>query len=455
MLRFFSPQSWAVKIPMVVGDTLLVFLSFVCAVSIKVALSGNLTFDLWIVQNSWVLGLFLLLYPFIFYVFELYDEERWGHSVRLLLSIIAAMGASACLAAVLSYLLFFSIFSGRIIIGLHCFISVVLIFGWRKVYCKFILSSEIAKKTVLLVGDGNVVDDIKLFFKNEELKVGSSTVNLHTCSVGSSLFKEVEKYNINTVVISSDIAGNSRLSQELIDLRFGGVSIFDAKYYFEVITGKVPVNIIKDACLVFYNHGQSFSPKLYIKFKRVFDVIFSLLILVAFSPLFLIIIIAIRIDSTGPVFFRQLRVGFMGKEYPVYKFRTMSDNAERDTGPTWASEDDHRVTRVGKVLRKSHLDELPQLFNILRGEMSLVGPRPIRKIFEDKGGESIPFYGLRHLAKPGVTGWAQVQSFDPRAGGGPRERLQYDLFYLRNRSNLFDFFILLKTVQSVFFRKGM
>ncbi|RJQ69913.1 MAG: sugar transferase, partial [Desulfobacteraceae bacterium] len=164
---------------------------------------------------------------------------------------------------------------------------------------------------------------------------------------------------------------------------------------------------------------------------------------------------AIKLDSKGPVFFQQERLGRHGRPFVLFKLRTMVNDAEKKTGPKWASADDSRITGVGRILRRARLDELPQLFNILKGEMSFVGPRPIRKCFEDEFAKKIPFYHLRHHVTPGATGWAQIQDFDPRTESGPQERLQYDLYYIQHQSLWLDMQIILKTFGTILFRKGV
>ena len=192
----------------------------------------------------------------------------------------------------------------------------------------------------------------------------------------------------------------------------------------------------------------------HIRIKRAVDICFSLVGTITILPFMLVIPLLIKLTSRGPVFFSHERVGLHQKPFRLYKFRTMKDNAEKETGPVWAQKGDPRVTPLGRVLRKTWLDELPQLFNVLKGEMSLIGPRPIRKVFEDKFSETIPYYFVRHYVKPGLTGWAQVNDFDTRADDGPLRRFEYDLFYIHEYSLSLDALIFFKTVQLMFRPKG-
>jgi exopolysaccharide biosynthesis polyprenyl glycosylphosphotransferase len=188
--------------------------------------------------------------------------------------------------------------------------------------------------------------------------------------------------------------------------------------------------------------------------KRLFDVTLALLLILPAAPILAIIAIAIKLDSPGPILFRQIRVGLHGVPFVIYKFRSMRQDAERETGPVWTGERDERVTRVGRLLRKFRLDEILQAVNVLRGEMSLVGPRPERPYFVDQLKLQIPFYGLRHYVKPGITGWAQVMYPYGASVEDAHEKLQYDLYYAKHKSLGFEAGILLRTIKIVLFGRG-
>lgn len=454
MLSFFSPQSLAAKRNIFAGDIVFVFVSFLFAVSTKVGLSSTITFEIWFRQSTWMFVL-LLIYPLVFYIFELYDEKRWYNATRLLVYISAAAVTATVLMAMLSYLISPSMFAGRIILALHALNSTLLIFCWRQCYARFFSDQNKEHLGILLLGTSPVLSDIQDIISSRIHNAQRPPVQIEKYTEHTDLPLTITNNQIHTVVVANKLINQPQLRQQLLDLRLSGTKICDAPYYYELLTGKVPVTRIQDSWFLFHNQGESFNPVFYTKAKKIADTTIAALILILLSPLLILIAIAIKMESKGPVFFKQRRVGYMGNQYLVYKFRTMINNAEEKTGPKWASVGDRRITRVGAFLRKTHLDELAQLVNILKGEMSIIGPRPIRKIFEDENIKSIPFYGLRHVLQPGVTGWAQVQSFDPRSENGPLERLQYDLFYLRNKSFIFDLFILLKTAQTVLFGKGV
>jgi exopolysaccharide biosynthesis polyprenyl glycosylphosphotransferase len=188
--------------------------------------------------------------------------------------------------------------------------------------------------------------------------------------------------------------------------------------------------------------------------KRLIDIVVSLIVLVAGLPLWILIAILIKIDSRGPVIYKQERVGKDGKIFTLYKFRSMHENAEALTGPTWAMKNDPRVTRVGKILRKLHLDEIPQFVNVLKGDMSLIGPRPERPVFVEKLSKEIPLYRRRLKVKPGITGWAQVKYKYDESIEDVKKKLQYDLFYIENMSLRMDLKIIAYTILHILSGKG-
>jgi sugar transferase (PEP-CTERM system associated) len=230
------------------------------------------------------------------------------------------------------------------------------------------------------------------------------------------------------------------------------VEILDSPSFYEELTGKLLIEGIQPSWFI-YSSGFKFS-SLKRAIKRALDILFSLIGLLLVLPFLPIVALLIKWSSPGPVLFKQKRVGERGCEFTLIKFRTMCDDAERDTGPVWASENDPRITKLGYWLRKTRIDEIPQLYNVLKGEMSFVGPRPERKEFVEKLSESIPYYGKRHFVKPGVTGWAQVRYPYGASDDDALEKLRYDLYYIKNYSLTLDIMILLETVKVVLFGRG-
>jgi sugar transferase (PEP-CTERM system associated) len=239
---------------------------------------------------------------------------------------------------------------------------------------------------------------------------------------------------------------------DILECRFRGVRVEEWTSFFEKLSGKIFVNSLRPGWLVFSDGAV--NTRLAEAVRRVFDVALSLLGLILAAPLLGLAALCIKLDSAGPVFFRQERVGKDGKVFTIYKLRSMHVDAEQASGPVWASEDDPRVTRVGRVLRKIRLDEIPQMFNVLNGAMSFIGPRPERPVFVDDLKEQIPFYVLRYTVKPGITGWAQVMYQYGSTVEDALEKLQYDLYYIKNMSIFLDLLILLKSLQVVLFSRG-
>ena len=254
------------------------------------------------------------------------------------------------------------------------------------------------------------------------------------------------------IVAEQDAQNRSRLAGALVEHRLGGLLVNDAVDYYEQLFGKIWIDSLNSEWFVY--SGGFKQTRISIFFKRCFDITFALLLLTLAAPFLLLIAIAIKLDSAGPALFRQVRVGLHGKTFVIYKFRSMRQDAECAGGPVWAAEGDQRATRVGRWLRKFRIDEIPQAVNVLRGEMSWVGPRPERPYFVDRLAQKIPFYNFRHCVKPGITGWAQVKYRYGASVEDAIEKLQYDLYYTKHRSFACDVEILLRTLKIVLFGKG-
>lgn len=240
--------------------------------------------------------------------------------------------------------------------------------------------------------------------------------------------------------------------RELLACRVLGVRVEEAESLFERLAGKLAVQAMRPSYMVF-NQGFAQNP-VSSAAKRALDIGLALVLLVALSPFLLLTAICVRLDSPGPVLYRQERTGRHGRAFTLLKFRSMRSDAEAHSGPVWAKENDPRITRFGRFARKTRLDELPQLVNVLAGEMSLVGPRPERPKFVDELAEQLPYYGLRHVVKPGLTGWAQINYPYGNTVEDARQKLQFDLFYIKNQSLLFDLSILFNTIKTVVLRRG-
>ena len=242
-------------------------------------------------------------------------------------------------------------------------------------------------------------------------------------------------------------------TNQLVALRLSGTRIMSLAEYYEQEWYMVPVHHIKDDWFLQSQGFSMVSNPISLRIKRIIDILLALVLLIATSPLVLLSAILIKLTSKGPVFFKQTRVGFKGDLFTIYKLRTMIRNAEKN-GAQWASNDDPRVTIIGNFLRKSRLDELPQCWNVLKGDMSFVGPRPERPEFTKDLADCIPYYNLRHTVKPGITGWAQVIFPYGASQEDALKKLQYELYYIKNQSLLLDLNVILRTSITVFQRTG-
>ena len=266
------------------------------------------------------------------------------------------------------------------------------------------------------------------------------------------LFDLVQRMRVDTVVVALEDRRGHLPTEELLHCRLTGIKVVEREAIYERITGKIAVEALRPSYLIF-NEGFARSPRKELA-KRALDLILASIGLVLTWPLMILTAIAVRLDSAGPILFTQERVGQDGRPFTLFKFRSMRADAEKASGPVWATEGDPRITRCGRFLRKTRLDELPQLFNVLGGSMSLVGPRPERPVFVDELSKQIPYYNQRHIVKPGVTGWAQISYSYGSTVEDALQKLQFDLFYIKNFSFLFDLSILFTTIKTVVLRKG-
>jgi len=289
------------------------------------------------------------------------------------------------------------------------------------------------------------------FLDKDGSRVGERLVN--PCIIGTydQLFEIAERYQVHTVAVCLEDRRAVLPVQTLLDMKAMGRDVVDGHYLYEEESGRLSIDHLKPSALIF---STGFRRRmLSMVFKRCVDVFVAAVGLLMLIPLFVLLGILIKVDSAGPVIYRQMRVGLRGRPYMIWKFRSMRKDAEK-SGARWASAEDPRISRVGKWLRKSRLDELPQLVNVLKGEMSLVGPRPERPVFVQELRNSIPYYDLRHTVRPGITGWAQTRFRYGASKEDSHVKLQYDLFYVKNLSLLLDLRIVLHTVKVMLMGDG-
>ncbi|MGV0976147.1 MAG: TIGR03013 family XrtA/PEP-CTERM system glycosyltransferase [Azonexus sp.] len=326
-------------------------------------------------------------------------------------------------------------------------------------------ASRVAKRRILVFGTGIKAHEVKRalnksdpsaeivgFFagpnENDSIMPGNQII-----SRGKTLSETAMALNVQEIVVAlSERRSGAMPLRELLDCKLSGIQVLDLASYFEKTLGQIRLDSLYAGWLIFgdgFNQGRirSFT-------KRIFDIVCSLILLTFALPVMLVTTLLIILESGFPVFYRQERVGRNGRLFDVIKFRSMRCDAEKDGKPVWAKSADDRVTRVGRIIRKLRIDELPQLYCVLKGDMSLVGPRPERPFFVDQLTREIPFYAVRHSVKPGVTGWAQVCYHYGATVEDSAEKLQYDLYYVKNHSLFLDLVVLFETVGVVITGKG-
>ena len=332
--------------------------------------------------------------------------------------------------------------------------------AWRWIACRFgILDGW--RERILVIGTGETARRLSRwvserlsqdhtivgFADADESRIGNVVaMGVRVQTSYSGLLSFCPK-RADRIVVALDEKRGTLPIHDLVELRLAGFEIEDTTSFLERTSGKLAVETLLPSWLIF-SGGFKTSPAR-VAIKRVLDVALSVGLLIVASPVMLAAAAAIRLDSPGPVLYRQKRLGLKGKEFFLLKFRSMVRDAERKSGPVWAREGDPRVTRVGRLLRATRIDELPQIFNVLGGQMSFVGPRPERRHFVEQLEKSIPFYRLRTAVRPGVTGWAQVMYRYGASEEDAVEKLKYDLYYVKHLNPLFDLWIVLKTIKVV------
>ena len=321
------------------------------------------------------------------------------------------------------------------------------------------------KKRLLIIGTGGLAVDLCQvilsrrrwganiigFLDGNAERVGEQLVKPGIIGTYDQLAQLVEQHRVDTIVVCLEDRRSTLPIQSLLDCKAMGLDILDGHHLFEEVSGRLSIDSLRPSVLIFSTGFQRRLTSLVS--KRLLDVVVSVMGLVALIPLCVLIAALIRVDSPGPVFYRQVRVGLRGQPYMIWKFRSMRQDAEK-SGPRWAQANDPRISRIGWWLRKTRIDEFPQLVNVLRGEMSLVGPRPERPVFVQDLRTVIPYYDIRHTVRPGVTGWAQVKFRYGASQQDSHTKLQYDLYYVKNLSFLLDLKILAHTIRVMMLGEG-
>ena len=454
MIRLFNVYYPVRTLILLVGEALIIWTSLLLGAVIE------LRDDSYLVLNYeggyikiFVVTVLVLLCS---YWFDLYDTARLTTKGELFFRLLLVPGLLAFVLAGVSY------FRPNYLLGngaseLGLLILTVAMIGWRLGF-GWLVQLPILVERIYVLGTGERAQRlVQGLRQNPDLgvEVASWTGKLEGAvtrdSVATHLMDVVHQQKVHRVIVAMPDRRGTIPMRELLDLRMQGVKIEEATSWLEKMSGKIEVENLYPSWLIFAEGFRRTST--FIVVRRMLSIVISLVGLIVSAPLWPLVMLVIRLDSKGPVFYSQRRVGKGGRTFKVIKFRTMRQDAEAG-GPQWAGLNDPRITKVGKFLRSSRLDEIPQLWCVLKGDMAFVGPRPERPEFVESLTREIPFYGVRHMVRPGLTGWAQIKYKYGSTVQDAIEKLQYDLFYIKNASVGLDLLIMFQTIKTVLLRRG-
>jgi sugar transferase (PEP-CTERM system associated) len=457
VIRLFNVYYPVRTLVLLVGEALIVCLSFVLgtmwAMDSWLRLNNDLFIEGGVLRIVGLTGVVLLLS----HGFDLYDSAQVSARLDEAFRLLFVLGL---VAMVLGGVLYFvpSFLPGKNSAVAGVIILAVGLFAWRAAY-SWIVRQPFFRERVYVLGTGERAERVVKGLKQRaELGIeivgwtGNIAGELTRESVASDLLERAKDNGVHRVIVAMTDRRGTLPVDELMNLRLDGVKVEEATSWLEKITGRIEVEQLYPSWLIFAE-GFRFS-SFFRLVRRILNFVVALIGCSLALPLVPFIALLIRLDSPGPVFYRQIRVGRGGKKFYCYKFRTMRQDAEADKGATWATDDDPRITRGGKFLRASRLDEIPQLWCVLKGDMHFVGPRPERPEFVEWLSREIPYYNVRHMVRPGITGWAQVQYKYGNTLEDAREKLQYDLFYIKNASIGLDLLIWFQSVKIVLLGRG-
>lgn len=463
MLRLFKKYYPIRNFFFVAGEGVFIFISVLAAVLIFFGPTA-LILDDWLLLK--VLLITIICQASLYYN-DLYNLQATESFNELGIRLLQALGVAAILLAFI-YMLFPQVIiaTGTFIVSIS--FAILLIVLWRFLY-SIVLKRGLFNQKIILLGSGQVAMNIKqeIVVRKDcgytlALEVPESIYDVNLVNPGNvpiicqnnfeGLCGMAHAMEITKIVVGFKEKRHIFPIRELLKCRVEGIDVIDGNDFYENLTGKLTVEALNPSWLIF---GGGFHKGRIRRFlKRSVDLLLAVVMLILNLPIIIITASLIKIDSPGPVIFSQERVGEKGRTYRIHKFRSMIADAEKKSGPVWAQDKDDRVTRVGKFIRSWRIDEIPQLWNVLKGEMSFVGPRPEREFFVKKLEEKIPYYSMRHTVKPGITGWAQVCYGYGASVEDAVEKLNYDLFYIKNMTTLMDLMIVLRTIKIVLFGMG-
>jgi sugar transferase (PEP-CTERM system associated) len=463
MIRLFHQYISPRKAVFVLGEGMLIFSAVTLA-------SYLLLPDIFDIRDLLMLAwqkilLVTLITQVSLYFNDLYESQTGGSIVELATRLVQAIGMTSIALAII-YFIWPQAMIGRWIFFGSILFLILFLTSWRLLYA-YSIHKKLFTEKAIIIGDGelakslfdeikdrrDIIYDIRLVLGHKNGKHFPSQFNGIPVRYGFEGICDIaEAEGASNIIVALDQKRGIMPFKELLNCKLKGISIIDGESFYERITGKLLVEKINPSWLIF-SDGFVKSPTRRIV-KRLTGTILSVVMLVLLSPLMFLVAVAIKLDSRGPVIFSQDRVGEDEEVFRLHKFRSMRADAEKESGPVWATENDPRITRVGKIIRKLRIDELPQLWNVLKGDISFVGPRPERPFFVEKLKKRVPYYKERFSVKPGVTGWAQIKYGYGASEQDALEKLKYDLYYIKNMSVVMDLLVMFHTAKIVLLGRG-
>ena len=379
-----------------------------------------------------------------YYIANVYNVATSKYKLKDMTTVIVINGI---LMTVTTFSKIFTFYEGIILFG------IITIFQIAFRY--IVIMGVVEKEHVVFVGENDYTQDLLESVKKDGQYVFAASLNnTDTKALGKEIVEMYKTKKFNVLVDFTDkLLGDPKLTGKLLQYKLEGLQYYNYLEFYETYENKLPISHLSPKWFLENTGFEIYHNNFNLKAKRLLDLFFAMLIGIFAAPVIILAAIIVKLESKGPIFFIQERIGEGNKKFNIVKFRSMTTDAEKD-GPQWASKNDNRVTKFGKIMRATRIDELPQLWNVLRGEMSFVGPRPEREFFIQQLEKEIPYYNLRHTVKPGLTGWAQVMYPYGASVEDAYRKLQYDLYYIKHHSIPFDVKVLLKTVTIVIFGKG-
>ena len=448
---------------LLLAEAIVVFGAIIVAVYLRLGWEDGHN-ELLVRQGLLKAGLATVFCLAAFYLFDLYDFIVMHDRRELVLRLIQALGL-AWIALAFAFYAFPQLMLGRGITLIALPLALTLMVGWR-VSIHWLLGHPDFGEKILIVGSGELAVEVARemlnrpdagyriagFVGTDPQMLGKSLINPRMIGLTSELHEVVRRENIDRIVVAMGERRGQLPTDELLQLSLTGkVNIEEGASFYERVTGRVSLSMIRPSWLIFSSRGR--QTRISGIARNIVHRIVALIGGLVSLPIAVLTAVLIKLESSGGVFYKQERVGKNGVPFTVMKFRSMRADAEK-SGPVWASQDDDRTTRVGRFIRKTRIDEIPQFWNILRGEMDFVGPRPERPHFVSQLAEEIPYYEQRHLIAPGLTGWAQIKYPYGASIEDARQKLQYDLYYIKNQSLMLDAAILFETVKIILFGRG-